>query len=135
MHCKGSPLALTVIGKSLSGKPPSIWESNLLKWSEGLSIVESNSDILDCFQRSIDDLENMAMYKDCFMDLGAFPANHITPITILIDMWAALYNLDAGGVQAMSILHELAARSLADLVFTRSLVPLFCKLLINAGII
>ncbi|OWM66230.1 hypothetical protein CDL15_Pgr013447 [Punica granatum] len=118
-HCKGSPLALTVLGKLLCGKHPKIWESTLLEWSEG-SIVDSNRAIFDCLQRSLDDLNGKPLYKECFMDLGSFPEDHAIPATALIDMWIELHKLDAEGVHAKRILHELAARNLVDLVATKN---------------
>ncbi|XP_031386965.1 probable disease resistance protein At5g66900 isoform X1 [Punica granatum] len=118
-RCKGSPLALTVVGKSLCGKHPKIWESTLLEWSEG-SFIDTNRAIFDCLQRSLDDLDGMPVYKECFMDLGSFPEDHAIPATALIDMWIELHKLDADGVHAKRILHELAARNLVDLVATKN---------------
>lgn len=99
---------------------PSIWKSRLHEWSEGLSLVDSNRDILDCLKTSLDDLDGIPWLKECFMDLSSFPVDHVIPSNVLIDMWVEMYGLDAEGVQANSILHELASRSLIDLLVTRS---------------
>lgn len=90
----------------------------MLQWSEGL-IVDSDKAIFNCLKRSLDDLDGMPLYKECFMDLGSFPEDHSVPATALIDMWIELHELDKDGVHAKRILHELAARNLVDLFVTK----------------
>ncbi|WJX60807.1 hypothetical protein P8452_45968 [Trifolium repens] len=41
------------------------------------------------------------------------------PVTALIDMWAALYNLDEDGTKAMAIVHDLNTRNLISVISTR----------------
>ncbi|XP_030472242.1 probable disease resistance protein At5g66900 [Syzygium oleosum] len=114
-RCKGLPLALTVIAKSLRGKDRSFWETKLLDWScSGL-----DSDILDCLRKSLDDLDGNPSIKERFMDLGLFPEDRKIPATVLIDMWVELYKLDFDGVHAIADLNKLVYRNLADLVVTR----------------
>ncbi|KAF8034751.1 hypothetical protein BT93_C0917 [Corymbia citriodora subsp. variegata] len=98
-RCKGLPLALTIVAKSLRGRDPSVWERKLLDWSERRSLLHSDSD-------------------ERFMDLGSFPEDRKIPATALIDMWVELYKLDFSGVHAIADLNELVYRNLADLVVT-----------------
>ena len=119
-HCKGLPLALEVVGRSLHGRPVEIWRSRLKKLSEGQSIVNSETDLRKCLQSSLDALnEEDVMLKECFMDLGSFPEDQKIPATALIDMWAELYNLDKDGVHAIANLHKLSSQTLLNLVVTR----------------
>ncbi|XP_039157456.1 probable disease resistance protein At5g66900 [Eucalyptus grandis] len=115
-RCKGLPLALTVVAKSLRGKDRSFWETKLLN----LSRLGLDSDILDCLRKSLDDLDGDPLIKEHFMDLGSFPEDRKIPATALIDMWVALYGQDFNEMQAVNDLHELVYRNLADLVITRS---------------
>ncbi|CAI0554168.1 unnamed protein product [Linum tenue] len=117
--CKGFPLALKVVGRSLCGEPVDIWKKRESELSKVGSILEY-SDLLFCLQRSLDALDNTPIIKECFKDLASFPEDHLIPATALIDMWAELYKLDEHGLQAVSNLHELSSRNLADLVVTRS---------------
>lgn len=50
--CQGSPLALTILGKSLCGKHPSVWRSTLLELSEDPPFLDSGSEILDHLGRT-----------------------------------------------------------------------------------
>ena len=128
--CKGFPLALRVVGRSLCGQPAEAWESRLLTWSEGQSIFSSDSDLLLCLQSSLDALADKGILKECFMDLGSFPEDQKIPATALIDMWAELYKLHTGGVFAINNLQELSFRNLLSLVDARYLhmLPFFCLL-------
>ncbi|KAF8025812.1 hypothetical protein BT93_F2593 [Corymbia citriodora subsp. variegata] len=118
-RCKGLPLALTVVAKSLRGKDPSFWEMKLLDWSERRSLLHSDSNVLDCLRKSLDDLDDDPSVKERFMDLGSFPEDRKIPATALIDMWVELYKLDFSGVRAIADLNKLVYRNLADLVVTR----------------
>ncbi|KAJ9669992.1 hypothetical protein PVL29_026515 [Vitis rotundifolia] len=120
-HCKGLPLALEVVGRSLHGKSVEIWRSRLMKLSEGPSIVDSETDLRKCLQSSLDALNDEdVMLKECFMDLGSFPEDQKIPATALIDMWAELYNLDKDGVHAIANLHKLSSQSLLNLAVARN---------------
>ncbi|KAI6700108.1 hypothetical protein NL676_014432 [Syzygium grande] len=118
-RCKGLPLALTVVAKSLKGKDRSFWHSKLLEWSEGHFLLDSEFDILDGLKRRFNDLDGDPSIKERFMDLGSFPEDCEIPATALIDMWVELYKLDFDGVHAITDLHELVCRNLADLLVTR----------------
>ncbi|KAI6700106.1 hypothetical protein NL676_014430 [Syzygium grande] len=118
-HCKRLPLAITVVAKSLRGRDYSYWKRKLLEWSEGHSLFDSDTDILACLKKSLDDLDGDPWLKERFMDLGSFPEDSKIPATALIDIWVELYKLDFDGVRAMTDLHELVSRNLADLVVTR----------------
>ena len=117
-RCGGFPLALQVVGRSF-GKIPDqrIWDSTLLEWSEGQSVLESGEGLLDCLQSSLASLNDKL--KECFMDLGSFPEDKKIPVTALIDMWAELYKLDKNGVHAISRLIKLSLQNLLNLVVTR----------------
>ena len=116
-RCSRFPLALKVVGGLLRGLPVDIWKSQLLEWSEGHSILDSEEDLLDCLQSSLASMK--AKLKDCFMDLGSFPDDKKISIIALIDMWAELYKLDDNGVHAISNLHKLCLQNLLNLVVTR----------------
>ncbi|KAF8020246.1 hypothetical protein BT93_G0833 [Corymbia citriodora subsp. variegata] len=120
-RCKGLPLALTVIAKSLRGKDPSFWETKLLDWSERRSLLHSDNDVLDCLKKSLDDLDGDPSIKERFMDLSSFPEDRKIPATALIDMWVELYKLDFSGVRAIADLNKLVYRNLADLVVTSTI--------------
>ncbi|XP_010028299.1 probable disease resistance protein At5g66900 [Eucalyptus grandis] len=115
-RCKGLPLALTVVAKSLRGRDPSFWKTKLLDWSESRSLLRSDSDVLDCLRKSLDDLDGEI--KERFLDLSSFPEDRKIPTTALIDMWVELYKLDFSGVRAIADLNKLVYRNLADLVVT-----------------
>ncbi|XP_048128309.1 probable disease resistance protein At5g66900 [Rhodamnia argentea] len=118
-RCKGLPLALTVIAKSLQGKDRPFWEKKLLEWSEGQFRLDSDIDILECLKKSLDDLDGDPSRKERFMDLSSFPEDRKIPATALIDIWVELYKLDFEGVRAITELCELVSRNLATLVVTR----------------
>ncbi|KAF5736110.1 hypothetical protein HS088_TW14G00244 [Tripterygium wilfordii] len=113
--CKGSPLVLSVVGRSLCGQPEAIWQSRVMEWSEGGSIFDSNCELLDRLQSSLDVLDNKR--KACYLDLGAFSEYQMIPATSLIDMWYELYNLP--GVHVIANLYDLSFRNLIDLFVTR----------------
>jgi len=82
------------------------------------SILESNStDFLCYLQPSLDILEDIN--KKCFMDIEIFSEDQRIPVTVLIDMWAELYNLDEDGINAMAIVHDLITRNLINVIATR----------------
>ncbi|CAJ2646253.1 unnamed protein product [Trifolium pratense] len=124
--CKGSPLALQVIAGSLCKQPIEIWK-NMKEHFQNQSILESkryfpsdstDTDLLCRLQQSLDMLEDINE-KECFVDLGLFPEDQRIPVTVLIDMWATLYNLDEDGTQAMAIVHNLNTRNLINVIATR----------------
>jgi hypothetical protein len=57
--------------------------------------------------------------KECFMDLGLFPDDQRIPVTVLVDMWRELYNLDEDGTKAMAIVHDLNTRNLINVTARR----------------
>ncbi|KAK1359995.1 RPW8 domain-containing protein [Heracleum sosnowskyi] len=118
--CKGFPLALTVVGRSLYGHPEVTWRLKQKKWSDGKSILDTDRELLDCLQTSLDDLDeiNDSSIKDCCLDLGSFPEDQRIPATTLMDMWAELYNLDDEDMVTFSNLLELSFRNLVTLVCT-----------------
>ncbi|XP_068331948.1 probable disease resistance protein At5g66900 [Pyrus communis] len=117
--CKGCPLAIALVGRSLRGQPIEIWQKRVVEWCKGSSILDSDKDLLACLQSSLDALDNeKAIIKECFLDLGSFPEDQRIAAAALIDMWAELYGLDEETL-TIANLHELTARSLANLVDTR----------------
>ncbi|KAM7250581.1 hypothetical protein ACFE04_022464 [Oxalis oulophora] len=115
--CKGLPLALKVVGGSLNGQPPSIWKAKEIEYSEGVTVLESNVEVLDCMKKTFDGLDSKL--REFYMDLGSFPQGQKIPVTSLIDMWSELYNLDEKGILAISKLHELSYMNLLSLDVTR----------------
>ncbi|KAM1073582.1 hypothetical protein PS2_018312 [Malus domestica] len=118
-RCKGCPLAIALVGRSLRGQPIEIWQKRVVEWCKGSSILDSDKDLLACLQSSLDALDKeKAIIKECFLDLGSFPEDQRIAAAALIDMWAELYGLDEE-ILTIANLHELTARSLANLVVTR----------------
>ncbi|KAJ0729527.1 putative P-loop containing nucleoside triphosphate hydrolase, leucine-rich repeat domain superfamily [Helianthus annuus] len=113
--CKGIPLALTVVGASLSGQTDLVkWRATLKRRSRGQSILESHDELLCCLQTSIDALDEVC--KKCFLDLGLFPEDDQIPGMALLDMWVELYELDDEGTLAGENLYNLKLRNLINLV-------------------
>lgn len=118
-HCKGFPLAITVVGRSLCGQPIEIWQKRLIEWSKGSSILNSDHDLLVCLQSSLDALEKESItIKECFLDLSSFPEDHRIPATTLIDIWGESYKIDEDWL-CIANLCELTNRNLANLIVTR----------------
>ncbi|KAL5187052.1 putative disease resistance protein [Glycine soja] len=116
--CKGLPLAVKVIGRSLSHQPSELW----LKMVEELSqhsILDSNTELLTCLQKILNVLEDDPVIKECFMDLGLFPEDQRIPVTSLIDMWAESHSLDDDGPEAMAIINKLDFMNLANVLVAR----------------
>lgn len=117
--CKGVPLALTVVGKSLCGQPAAIWQHRAAEISKGGQIFESNTHLHNCLKRSLEVLDDKGIVKECYMDLGSFPEGQWIPATALIDMWAELYELDEDGMDSIAKLHELDNLNLVTLEVRR----------------
>ncbi|XP_022775219.1 probable disease resistance protein At5g66900 isoform X2 [Durio zibethinus] len=116
--CKGLPLALEVVGRSLYGQPVAVWQSREKQLSKGLPIFHSSSELLACLESSLDALDSMVGLKDCYLDLGSFPEDHMIPATALSDMWVEQHKLDEDN-DAFVILHEFSIRNLVNLVVMR----------------
>ncbi|KAI9165019.1 hypothetical protein LWI28_006129 [Acer negundo] len=112
-YCKRSPLALTVIGRLLCGKPAAVWQSTVKEWDEGNSIFISGNELLECLQSSLDALDEEV--KECYLDLGSFPEDQRIPITALIDMWMELHEWVEDGLSAIKYLHQLSDRCMVKL--------------------
>ncbi|KAM1174747.1 hypothetical protein FF1_027276 [Malus domestica] len=118
-RCKGFPLAITVVGRSLCGEPIEIWQKRVIEWSKGFSILDSETELLLCLERSLGALDKeMAAIKECFLDLGSFPEDQRIPAAALIDIWAELHDVDTD-IECIANLYELTKRSLANLLVTR----------------
>ncbi|XP_039690384.1 probable disease resistance protein At5g66900 isoform X1 [Medicago truncatula] len=116
--CKGSPLVLKVIAGSLRNQPFEKW-LDMKKRLNSQSILDSNStDLLCRLQQSLDMLEDINE-KECFLDMGLFPEDQRIPVTVLIDIWAEMYDLDEDGIKAMVIIHDLITRNFINVIATR----------------
>ncbi|XAR57823.1 hypothetical protein NMG60_11026099 [Bertholletia excelsa] len=116
-YCRGSPLALTVVGRSLCGESVVTWKEKRKHWSQGGSVFHGNDKLLNCLLSSIIALDEVK--KECYLDLGSFPEDQRISATTLMDMWVELYNMDEDGENAICILIQLCRRGLIDLVHTR----------------
>ncbi|KAF8012523.1 hypothetical protein BT93_I0626 [Corymbia citriodora subsp. variegata] len=85
-HCKRFPLVIKVVAKSLRGKDYTFWKKKLHELSEGQSVLDLETEILDCLRKSLDDLDGDRSIKERFMDLGSFPEDCKIPATALVDM-------------------------------------------------
>ncbi|KAI4327491.1 hypothetical protein L6164_019944 [Bauhinia variegata] len=119
--CRGSPLALNVVGGSLRGQPIELWQEMLKEWSHGHSILDSNNELLTRLQNSLNLLDDKLHIKECFMDFALFPEDQRIPVAALVDMWAELYKLDEDGIDAMANIYKLTTRNLANLVVTKEI--------------
>ncbi|KAI9166018.1 hypothetical protein LWI28_024720 [Acer negundo] len=115
--CKGSPLALTVVGRLLCGEPAAVWQSKVKEWDQGKSIFISGTELLVCLQSSLDALDEEV--RECYLDLGSFPQDQRIPITALIDMWMELHEWVEDGLSVITYLHQLSNRCLVNLVMAR----------------
>ncbi|XP_030956773.1 probable disease resistance protein At5g66900 [Quercus lobata] len=118
-YCGGLPIALEVIGGSLCGQPVEVWQSEVMGWSEGHSIFDSDNEVLACLQKCLDFSADKIILKEYFMDLGSFPEDQSIPATALIDIWTELHEPSKNDVHAIANLHELNSRNLASLVMKR----------------
>ncbi|KAK0606118.1 hypothetical protein LWI29_034274 [Acer saccharum] len=89
--CKGSPMALTVVGKLLCGEPAAVWQSKVKEWDKGESNFISGTELLVCLQSILNALDDEV--KECYLDLGSFPHNQRILMNALIDMWIELLGL------------------------------------------
>lgn len=105
-----------MVGGSLCGKHPAIWQKRVKEWTQDVSVFHSNKEILSCLERSLDALNNEV--KECYMDLCSFPEDQRIPITALVDMWMELYE-PVDELFAIANLHELSNLNLANCVVTR----------------
>ncbi|ONH96598.1 hypothetical protein PRUPE_7G139600 [Prunus persica] len=118
-RCKGFPLAIKVLGRSLCGQPIEIWKKRVIEWTRGSTVHDSEAELLLCLQSSLEALDKeMAIIKECFLDLGSFPEDQRIPAAALIDIWEELYDLDED-TECIANLYELTKRSLANVVVTR----------------
>jgi len=118
-HCKGSPIAIKVIGRSLSNRSIELWQKMVEELSQGHSILDSDSELLTSLQKILDVLEDNPIIKECFMDLALFPEHQTIPVAALIDMWVELYGLDNYGIKAIAIVNRLDSMNLANVLVTR----------------
>ena len=118
-HCKGSPIAIKVIGRSLSNQCIELWQKMVEELSQGHSILDSNTELLTSLQKILDVLEDNPIIKECFMDLALFPQHQRIPVAALIDMWVELYGLDNYGIKAIAIVNRLDSMNLANVLVTR----------------
>jgi hypothetical protein len=115
--CYGSPLALTVVGKSLKGQPEVRWKITQKKLSKGQSVFHLNKkDLLLPLKTSLDALDEIALAKDFFLDIGSFPEDTTIPAADLLDMFVELYDLDHDGLEALDTLVELSTRNFVNLL-------------------
>ncbi|XP_011039221.1 PREDICTED: probable disease resistance protein At5g66900 isoform X2 [Populus euphratica] len=115
--CRGFPLVISVVGKSLCRKSAAEWRKRLRECSKAVSILSDYEKILDCLRSSVEALNDNVAAKECFMDLGSFPEDQRIPATTLIDMWAELYNLDED--DTIANLHKLSEMNLIEILVTR----------------
>ncbi|XP_004297332.1 PREDICTED: probable disease resistance protein At5g66900 isoform X2 [Fragaria vesca subsp. vesca] len=120
-RCKGFPLAITVVGRSLCAQPIEMWQDRLNQWSKGSSIFDYETDLLLSLQSSLDALDKeRAIIKQCFLDLGSFPEDKRIPVNALIDIWSELYDDIHEDTSCIAALYELNNRSLANLTDNRA---------------
>ncbi|XP_068654719.1 probable disease resistance protein At4g33300 [Aristolochia californica] len=123
-ECKGLPLALKVIGASLRGQPPLIWESAKNKLSKGEPISEFHEvKLLERMAVSVDRLSSRV--RECFLDLGSFLEDRKIPLDVLINIWLETHDLDE--VDAFSVLFELSDKNLLTLFKDSRVGDIYCS--------
>ncbi|KAG6768056.1 hypothetical protein POTOM_026953 [Populus tomentosa] len=105
--CKGFPLALKVVGRSLRGEPEEIWKTRAMELSKVGSIFEY-SDLRNSLQKSLDALDNKVILKECFIDLCSFPEDQRIPVNALVDMNVASGCYNQQFAMQHDLLRELA---------------------------
>ncbi|CAH1443676.1 unnamed protein product [Lactuca virosa] len=126
--CKKHPLALSVIGGLLKGKPLVSWRIMLKKLSdEQQSVLDLHQPIEHCLARSLDVFQEESVIKQCYMDLGLFPEDQKISATMLMDIWVHLYNHDEHGFATIERLLELSYRNLATLLPIRIDSPMIAN--------
>ncbi|XP_057416188.1 probable disease resistance protein At5g66900 [Lotus japonicus] len=113
--CRGSPLALSVTGKSLRDQNLVFWRKRAKHLSKGGSILGYEKYVLTCLQESLDNLDHKAI--ECFKNIGLFPEDQRIPAAALMDIWAELHNED--DETAMEIIYELVNLNMVDIIVTR----------------
>ncbi|KAL6140176.1 hypothetical protein ACLB2K_058477 [Fragaria x ananassa] len=122
-HCKGFPLAIKVVGRSLRAQLIEMWQNRLNQWSKGSSILDFETDLLLSLQSSLDALEKeKAIIKECFLDIGSLIEDKNVPVNALIDIWSELYDIDED-TSCISSVYELSNRSLANLIDKSLVLP------------
>lgn len=120
-RCKGFPLAITAIGRSLCGQSIETWTRRPRVWCEDFSLLDPETDFLGCFQSNLDALgkKQPIIIRECFIDLVSFPENQSIHVGVadLIDIWTELYELDEDTL-SIAKLHELTSQSLANYIVT-----------------
>ncbi|KAL6224762.1 hypothetical protein ACLB2K_003617 [Fragaria x ananassa] len=120
-HCRGHPLTILVVGRSLCGKPIEIWRNTLFKWSKGYSILDYENDLLfSVLQSSLEDLgKENSILLESFLDLTSFPDDQAIHVPVIFDIWAQLYDLCEDSM-CNENLYKLTTRSLVDVVVRRN---------------
>lgn len=102
-----------MIGASLRGQPPIVWQSAKNRLSRGETISDSHEAMLiERMRISIECLS--AKVRECFLDLASFPEDKRIPLDVLINMWVEVHDLDEE--DAFAILIELSEKHLLTLV-------------------
>ncbi|XP_062019142.1 probable disease resistance protein At5g66890 [Rosa rugosa] len=115
-YCKRSPLAITVVGKSLVKGSIEIWKEKVIEWSKSPSILDEYDILRVRLQTSLDVLcENKPILKECFIDLASFPEDGRIPAGVLIDMWSELHGLHEDDLSIAKLQH-LNNHNLAKIV-------------------
>ncbi|CAM8918848.1 unnamed protein product [Rhodiola kirilowii] len=126
--CNGSPLALTVVGRSLKGQHWTIWQTRVAEMEKGQTFLDSEKVVLNCLSMSLYDMDSFL--KQSFLDLGAFPEDMRIPAAALVDISRELYKEDEHGIHALKNLFQLHMRNLVEMIITRedaSKVDGFCN--------
>lgn len=112
-ECKGLPLALKVIGRSLHGQPPEAWITAKDKLSQGKTISEYHKTaLLKRMATSIDTLDKKV--RECFLDMGIFPEARKFSADPLLNLGVYVHKLEWAA--AFTILIELVSRNLVTRV-------------------
>ena len=83
-----------------------------MEWFKSESIFKSHKDLLSCLQNGFRYMEDESSIKEkeCFLDLGLFPADQRICDPTWIDICGELYELDENRKKGMNIIHKLTIK-------------------------
>ncbi|KAL1196544.1 putative disease resistance protein [Cardamine amara subsp. amara] len=111
-RCNGIPILIEVVGASLKGRSLSSWKGLVESWSEGETILDINTTVLECLQPSFNALK--PQLKECFLDMGLFLEDQKIRASVIIDIWVELYG--KGSTVCMKYLEDFASQNLLKVV-------------------
>ncbi|XP_040369988.1 probable disease resistance protein At5g66900 isoform X2 [Rosa chinensis] len=116
-HCSGSPLAITVVGKSLCGKPAHVWRRKAFELDYHNTILDTDITLLSCLQSTFEDMDKEL--QAAYLDLAVLPNKFLDCLGTAVDVWAELQSHLLDNVLfCTTTFHELSAWHLVFLQYS-----------------